>query len=82
MIDYNQAAQIARVYDFYFFETCNCGGGLMHGYRHKTKEFYISMRPRKRKFTLRAGTHKNAPGIFSASFDQLENTIIQHVQTV
>lgn len=75
ILDYNQAAQIARVYNFYFFETCNCGGSLMKGWKHRTLNYYLKLRPNKKHFSLLIGDNKHAPTLITGSFNKLEEAI-------
>lgn len=69
-INYDQAAQLARVAGFHFFETCNCGGNLQHHWRKG--EFNLQLMPRRMMFIMKE-RDKNGKALYTGNFDQLEN---------
>jgi hypothetical protein len=72
VLNYDQAAQIARVYGFSFYETCHCGGMLKHNY--KKDGYWLELMPNKKMFNLKE-QNKYGAVIFKGTFDQLEETI-------
>ncbi len=74
--NYDEAAQVARVYGFHFHETCQCGGTLQHKWRKSKMELKIY--PRKKRFRLIS--INSGQTIIGGEFEQLEKLLDENAK--